>query len=61
MARKPDLKQVDAVARWYGLDRKEFGDYIGKCKAKGDFGTENDRGDFTWDELREKVEEYKNQ
>lgn len=59
MARKRDLKQVEAVARRYGIDPDKFGEYLEDCKAHGDRGTQNDRGDFTWDELCAKAEEFK--
>ncbi len=59
MGRKPDLKQVDAIADEFGIDRREFGDYLEDCKAAGDRGTANNRGDFTWAELRLKAREFK--
>lgn len=52
---------MDADAREFGLDRDEFGAYLEDCKAHGDRGTENERGDFTWAELREKACEFKDQ
>lgn len=61
MAGKRERRQVDAVARRYGLDPDEFGEYLEECKAHGDCGTLNDRGDFTWDELCAKAEELKGQ
>jgi len=60
MARKRDLRQIDTIARMFGLDRDEFGAYLEDCKARGDRGTLNDRGDFTWDELLERAGEFKN-
>ena len=59
MGRKSDLRQVDAVAREFGIDRDEFGDFLEACKAAGDKGTANDRGDYTYAELREKAREFK--
>lgn len=59
MGRKRELRRVDAVAREFGIDRDEFGAYLHECKAHGDFGTENDRGDFNWEELRQKAREFK--
>jgi hypothetical protein len=38
--------------------RKEFGKFIEKEKANGDIGTLNAKGDFTWEELQEKAEEF---
>ena len=59
VGRKQDLRQVDAVAREFGIDRDEFGDYLEMCKAVGDRGTANDRGDYTYAELRQKAQEFK--
>ena len=61
MGRKKDLKEVDDVA--YKLDmteneRFEFGDFLEQCKADGECGTKNDRGDFKWDELLRKGREF---
>ena len=38
--------------------RKSFGKFIENEKANGDTGTLNAKGDFTWDELQEKAEEF---
>ena len=38
MARKRELKLVDAIAHEFGIDRNEFGDYIHACKESGDKG-----------------------
>jgi len=59
VGRKNDLRRVDEVAREFGIDRTEFGDYLHDCKSRGDKGTANDRGDFTIEEMREKAREYK--
>jgi hypothetical protein len=61
MGRKKDLKQVDDVASEFGMneeERIEFGDFLEECKARGDRGTKNDRGDFTWRELQRKAKEF---
>jgi hypothetical protein len=58
LSRKRDLRRVDAVAREFGIDRYELGAFLEYCKAQGDRGTENDRGDFTWAEMREKAREF---
>lgn len=61
MGRKSDLRQVDAVAtefRMTAQTRREFGDFLEECKAAGDRGTANDRGDFTYEELRQKAREF---
>jgi hypothetical protein len=59
VGRKAHLRRVDAVAREYGIDRIEFGDYLHACKEAGDKGTANDLGDFSLEELRIKAQEYK--
>lgn len=59
MGRKADLRQVDSVAREFGIDRAEFGDYLEACKAAGELGTANDRGDYTYAELRQKAQEFR--
>ncbi len=61
MGRKKDLREVDDVA--YQLDmteeeRFEFGDFIEDCKAHGDRGSKNERGDFTRSELIQKAREF---
>ena len=61
MGKKRDLKQIDAIAREFDMSppvRKAFGKFIEKEKANGDIGTLNDRGDFTWEELQRKAEEF---
>lgn len=61
MGRQQDLRDVDAVARQFNMSdeaRFEFGDFLESCKVSGDRGTKNDRGDFTWDELRRKAREF---
>lgn len=59
MSKKRDTKQIEDVARRYAIDPQEFGEYIEDCKASGDRGTQNSRGDFTWSELCEKADEFK--
>jgi hypothetical protein len=59
MSKKPDIRQINDVARRHGIrDRKKFGNWIEKEK-KADPGTKNERGDYTYEELEEKAEEYK--
>ena len=61
MGKKRDIQQVNAIAREFGMSppiRKEFGKFIEKEKANGDIGTLNVKGDFTWEELQEKAEEF---
>lgn len=61
MGNKRDIGQIEAIAEDFGMDaeeRREFGDYVEECKRSGDRGS-GKRGDFTWDELREKVREFR--
>jgi hypothetical protein len=39
-------------------NRRSVGDYCEDCKRRGDRGTKNKKGDFTFSELVEKVKEY---
>jgi hypothetical protein len=58
---KPDIRQVNDIARRYGLtseQRDDFGDFLEDEKACGRGGTKNQRGDFKWNELEEKIKEY---
>lgn len=61
MARKRDLKHVDAVCRRYrhllppDLEY-DFREYLHACKESGDCGSNN--GDFTDAELVEKLKEF---
>lgn len=59
--RKEDLKQVDDVARESKMSkeqRRDFGEFLESEKAAGNGGTANDRGDFTYQELRRKAAEF---
>jgi hypothetical protein len=61
MGRKNDLREVDAIAKKYGMSvqqRKEFGKFLEIEKRLGYGGTLNYRGDFTWDELDQKAKEF---
>ena len=61
MGRKRDIRQIEAIAKEFGMDpveRREFGDYIEDCKRQGECGS-GKNGDFTYDELREKVPEFR--
>lgn len=61
MGKKRDIKQIEAIAREFGMgddERREFGDYVEDCKRNGDQGTGRN-GDFTYQELREKVGEFR--
>jgi hypothetical protein len=62
MPRKQDIKDVDRIAKEGGLtpeQRQLFGDYLHDCKAHGDKGHKNARGDFDEAELLEKLKEFK--
>ena len=61
MGHKPDLQQIDEAADKFNMteqERFEFGDFLEDCKANGDRGSKNERGDFTWPELIEKAREF---
>ncbi len=57
-ANRSDRKQIDAAARQAGVDdRNGFGDFIeSEKKAMGRGGSDN----FTWDELLDLAEQFKN-
>ena len=38
--------------------RDEFGDFLEECKTEGYRGTKNERGDFTYQKLRQMASEY---
>ncbi len=59
--KKPDIQQVNAIAQEFGMDgpqRERFGRYVEDMKEVGERGTKNDRGDFTYQELRGLAEEF---
>ncbi len=59
--KKGDLKEVDDAARAVGIPkekRDDFGRFIEDEKAAGRGGTKNDRGDFTFPQLKEKGREF---
>ncbi len=61
MGTKRDIRQIEAIARDSGMDvieRYEFGDYIEACKRRGERGS-GKRGDFTYEELKRKVQEFR--
>lgn len=61
--RQHEQRQVQAVADEFRMSPEQrylFSRWIHDCKAKGDFGSKNDLGDFTMDELRMKVREFLN-
>jgi len=61
MGKKDDIKQIDAIAREFGMlgkERKAFGRFLEQEKRNGYGGTLNDRGDFTYPELLQKAKEF---
>ncbi|MEX0718579.1 MAG: hypothetical protein WD066_18445 [Planctomycetaceae bacterium] len=63
MARKRDIRQIEAVAREFDMtpdERREFGDFIEGCKHSGERGSEPG-GDFSYGELREKVADFRDE
>jgi hypothetical protein len=61
LSRKPDLGDIDGVARKYRIsNRHNFGNWIEREK-KYDPGSANDRGDYTREELEKKARQYKRQ
>ena len=61
MSKKKDIQHIEAVAREFGMDdeqRRQFGDYIEDEKQGGRRGSNNAKGDFTYDELREMAREF---
>ncbi|MFM7365106.1 MAG: hypothetical protein ACKO11_11555 [Cuspidothrix sp.] len=61
MGKKGDLKQVDAIAKEFQMSdelRYDFGEFIEEEKSNGYGGTLNERGDFTYQELRQKAKEF---
>lgn len=61
MGRKKDIQQVEVVARECKMtpeERRDFGDFLEAEKLSGNSGTQNERGDFTYEELRQKALEF---
>jgi len=59
LVKKKDIQQVEAVAREFNMNeenRRDFGDFLESEKAIGNGGTKNERGDFTYQELKQKEE-----
>ena len=49
------------MCRQYGMtpdQERRFRRLLHELKAAGEFGTANERGDFTWDELDSLASEY---
>ena len=61
MPRKDDLRQINEIAQAFGMtatERRDFGNYLEDCKADGDLGSKNERGDFSWGELEQKARDF---
>jgi hypothetical protein len=61
LVKKKDIQQVEAVAREFNMteeERRDFGDFLEEEKAVGNGGTKNERGDFTYQELRQKARDF---
>ena len=61
MGKKRDIQQVNAIAKKFGMSplvRKQFDIFLESEKAQSNGGTLNAKGDFTWDELQQKAEEF---
>lgn len=61
MGRKRDIREVETIARDFGMnptERRRFGDYLEECKRSGERGTLNERGDFTRAEMIERAREF---
>jgi hypothetical protein len=61
LGNKKDIQQVEAVAKEFHMteeERREFGDFLEDEKAVGNGGTKNERGDFTYQELRQKARDF---
>jgi len=56
-ANKKDRKQIDAIAREFKINRRDFGDFVEEQKkAEGRGGADN----FTFEELRNLADEFSN-
>ncbi len=58
---KQDIQQVNDAARETGMtakERTEFGKFLETEKQAGQGGTLNERGDFTYEELLQKAQEF---
>ena len=52
---------MEAVAREFNMteeERRDFGDFLEEEKAVGNAGAKNERGDFTYQELRQRAYEF---
>lgn len=61
MPPKRDIKQINAVAKEFKMERLQrqaFGDFLESEKEAGYIGNKNERGDFTYQELQQKAREF---
>jgi hypothetical protein len=61
MPPKRDIKQINAIAKEFKMERLErqrFGDFLESEKEAGYMGTKNEQGDFTYEELQQKAREF---
>ncbi|MDB9515274.1 hypothetical protein PN499_29155 [Kamptonema animale CS-326] len=61
MPPKRDIQQLNAIANEFKMEepaRKAFGEFLEAEKAAGYRGSKNERGDFTYQELRQKAREF---
>jgi hypothetical protein len=61
LGKKEDIRQVKAVAGEFNMseeERRDFGDFLEQEKLMGHGGSKNERGDFTYQELRQKAREF---
>lgn len=61
MGNKKDIQQVEAIAKEFNMtetERRDFGDFLEAEKAAGNGGSKNERGDFSYQELRQKASEF---
>jgi hypothetical protein len=61
LGKKEDIRQVKAIAGEFNMseeERRDFGDFLEQEKTIGNGGSKNERGDFTYQELRQKACEF---
>jgi hypothetical protein len=61
LGKKEDIRQVKAIAGEFNMseeERRDFGDFLEQEKTIGNGGSKNERGDFTYQELRQKDCEF---
>jgi hypothetical protein len=61
MGKKRDTKQIDSIARRCHMtksQRRRFREFIEQEKRDGNRGTLNEKGGFTYSELKQKAQEF---